>query len=168
MWRNFGFLVFQFIIPSVQVALFCLAIGRDPAGLTMAVVNGDAAVMDECAYYSQGCILGNKNPQIMGYDSGYDGYEGHKANLSCRFMSYINNDFVRPVFVDNLDEALLSVRRGKHWGVMEFRPNYTSALYDRMFGMMELNEPSNGTLITSDVHVYLDMTNQQVNIKIHI
>ena len=37
MWRNLGFLTFQFIIPTVQVTLFCLAIGRDPTDLTMAV-----------------------------------------------------------------------------------------------------------------------------------
>ena len=30
MWRNLGFLIFQFVIPTVQVALFCMAIGRDP------------------------------------------------------------------------------------------------------------------------------------------
>ncbi len=28
MWRNLGFLFFQFIIPTVQVSLFCLAIGN--------------------------------------------------------------------------------------------------------------------------------------------
>ena len=28
MWRNLGFLFFQFIIPTVQVSLFCLAIGQ--------------------------------------------------------------------------------------------------------------------------------------------
>ena len=34
MWRNLGFLIFQFVIPTVQVALFCMAIGRDPQVFT--------------------------------------------------------------------------------------------------------------------------------------
>ena len=138
MWRNIGFLIFQFIIPTVQVSLFCLAIGRDPAGLTMAVVNHDIdlpASADLCNHFSTGCILGEKD-DFMGT---YDDNTYHKANLSCRFLSYIDREFVRPVYFDNLDDALESVHRGKHWGVMEFRSNYTNALYDRMFGMMELN-----------------------------
>ena len=113
---------------------------------------------DQCHYYTDGCILGNKDDFL----GSYDGYEGHKANLSCRFLSYLDRDFLRPVYVENLDAALHSVRQGQHWGVMEFRANYSNALYDRMFGMMELNPPSNDTLERSDVHVYLDMTNQQV------
>ena len=87
MWRNLGFLTFQFIIPTVQVTLFCLAIGllkivdifsikktiffscafiyktdgcihflgRDPTGLTMAVVNGENS--DQCQYYTDGNYL---------------------------------------------------------------------------------------------------------------
>eukprot|EP00455_Lapot_gusevi_P020080 TRINITY_DN2134_c0_g1_i6.p1 TRINITY_DN2134_c0_g1~~TRINITY_DN2134_c0_g1_i6.p1 ORF type:complete len:387 (-),score=60.09 TRINITY_DN2134_c0_g1_i6:99-1259(-) len=39
--RNYGFLLFQFLLPSIQVILFCLAIGRDPQDLHMAVVNQD-------------------------------------------------------------------------------------------------------------------------------
>ncbi|GAB6022337.1 hypothetical protein CHUAL_006458 [Chamberlinius hualienensis] len=39
LWRNLGYLGFQFLLPSIQIILFCLAIGRDPMGLPMAVVN---------------------------------------------------------------------------------------------------------------------------------
>ena len=48
-------------------------------------------------------------------------------------MSYINPEFVRPVYVQNLEEALEEVRQGKHWGVLEFRSKYSDALYDRFF-----------------------------------
>ena len=132
MWRNLGFLTFQFIIPTIQVSLFCLAIGRDPSGLTMAVVNEDYAnaMEDNCYHHTTGCILGNKDD----FFGNYDGSEFHKANLSCRFLSYLNPDFLRPVYVVSVDDGLKSVRQGLHWGVMEFRANYTDALYDRLFG----------------------------------
>ena len=159
MWRNLGFLTFQFIIPTVQVALFCLAIGRQPSDLSFAVVNADASAIDKCHFYTNGCILGNKD-DFMG---GYDGYTGHKKNLSCRFLSYVDAEFLIPVFYDNLTEAKEAAQRGKHWGVMQFKSDYTEALYDRMFGLAELRSPDNHTLEKSDVQVHLDMTNQQVS-----
>ena len=166
MWRNLGFLTFQFIIPTIQVALFCLAIGREPQGLRMAVVNNDVTtdLSDKCDYFTQGCILGHKD-QWMG---SYDYSEEHKANLSCRFLSYIDSHFLGVEYLDNLPQALEAVSRGQYWGVMEFRENYTSSLYDRMFGMAELRPPSNLTLATSDMHAYLDMTNQQVILMIKV
>ena len=48
----------------------------------------------------------------------------------------------RPVFVNSLDQALDEVRQGKHWGVMDFHANYSTALYDRFFGMMEMKQVS--------------------------
>ena len=56
MWRNLGFLVFQFIIPTVQVSLFCLAIGREPKGMTVAVVNEEVGC-GGCLSWSEGCLL---------------------------------------------------------------------------------------------------------------
>lgn len=41
MKRNIGFLLFQFILPSIQIILFCICIGRTPYDLTMSVVNDD-------------------------------------------------------------------------------------------------------------------------------
>lgn len=41
MWRNVGVMLFIFALPVMQVILFCLAIGRDPTGLRMAVVNSE-------------------------------------------------------------------------------------------------------------------------------
>ena len=46
------------------------------------------------------------------------------------------------MFVNSLDQALDEVRQGKHWGVMDFHANYSTALYDRFFGMMEMKQVS--------------------------
>lgn len=39
MWRNVGVMLFIFALPVMQVILFCLAIGRDPTGLRLAIAN---------------------------------------------------------------------------------------------------------------------------------
>ncbi len=155
MWRNLGFLIFQFIIPTVQVALFCLAIGREPQDLSLAVVNAE---VDTCRYFSDGCLLGNKD-EFMG---NYDFATEHRKNLSCRFLSYIDDSYMDTVFFSDMTEAKEAVATGKHWGLLEFRSNYSESLYDRMFGLAELRQPSSASLDSSDIHVSLDMTNQQV------
>lgn len=44
-WTNFfffiRFLLFQFILPSIQIILFCVCIGNAPYGLKMAIVNNE-------------------------------------------------------------------------------------------------------------------------------
>jgi hypothetical protein len=39
--RKIGFVLFLFFLPSIEVIIFCLAIGRTPQGLHVAVVNQD-------------------------------------------------------------------------------------------------------------------------------
>ena len=57
----------SFIIPTVQVSLFCLAIGRDPKGMTVAVVNEEVA--GGCVSWSEGCLLAS---QDLDFNSGDD------------------------------------------------------------------------------------------------
>ena len=47
----------------LQVSLFCLAIGRDPRGMTVAVVNEEVWAGDsvECRSWSDGCIITGTN-----------------------------------------------------------------------------------------------------------
>lgn len=40
-YRNPGLLFFQFLLPTIQVALFCLAVGRTLEGVDVAYVNED-------------------------------------------------------------------------------------------------------------------------------
>ncbi|XP_052805290.1 ABC transporter G family member 20-like [Mya arenaria] len=39
--RRIGFLLFQFMLPLVEIVLFCLCIGNDPFGLHLSIVNED-------------------------------------------------------------------------------------------------------------------------------
>ena len=40
-YRNPGLLFFQFLLPTIQVALFCLAVGRNLEGINVAYVDAD-------------------------------------------------------------------------------------------------------------------------------
>ncbi|XP_069115666.1 ABC transporter G family member 20-like isoform X2 [Argopecten irradians] len=41
MKRNIGFLLFEFILPSIQIILFCICIGGDPYNLKVAIFNNE-------------------------------------------------------------------------------------------------------------------------------
>ena len=42
MKKRIGFLLYQFVLPALQVSLFCLAIGQDPKQIPVAVVNAES------------------------------------------------------------------------------------------------------------------------------
>lgn len=65
-YNNFPYvcrvMLFIFALPVMQVILFCLAIGRDPTGLRLAIVNHEfngtrreCLPMDGCNFVDLGC-----------------------------------------------------------------------------------------------------------------
>ena len=61
-----------------------------------------------------------------------------KLNYSCRFLSFLDTDVVKPVYFDNFEEAYQSVVRAEHWGVVHIMENYSQALRTRITGMGDL------------------------------
>jgi len=187
MWRNLGFLVFQFIIPTVQVSLFCLAIGRDPVGMTVAVVN-EEIFGGSCQSFSEACLISGPSDMDLNmdsFDSEWDesvfseSKQTIKQNFSCRFLAELDTTVIKPVYFDNYEEAYESVKRAEHWGVIHIMKNYTEALEKRLTGMGDLamaqitglssgTAVDNGTVNSSTIHVYLDMTNQQIGFTLQM
>jgi hypothetical protein len=66
--------LFIFLLPAAQVILFCLAIGRDPTSLKLAVVNDELGPSEgRVCNYTEGCVY---------------------SMLSCRFLQSIDNTTV--------------------------------------------------------------------------
>ena len=103
--RNYGFLIFTFLLPSVQVILFCLAIGRDPAHLNLAIVNED--------------IGGN--------------ISGHRVSMSDLYIAKLDSTTFDTRFYNSVEQGYNAVHDGKCWGMMHFGQNYTRDLYFRVF-----------------------------------
>lgn len=64
-------MLFIFALPVMQVILFCLAIGRDPTGLKLAIVN------HEMFYENMTCPISS--------DCSF-------THLSCRYLNFLNNE----------------------------------------------------------------------------
>ncbi|CAH1275398.1 unnamed protein product [Diabrotica balteata] len=114
MWRNVGVMLFIFALPVMQVILFCLAIGGDPKGLKLAIVNHEKnftnLTYQECEY-EKGCKFGN---------------------LSCRYVDTINTTTIIKQYYATPEEAKEAVRTGNAWGALYFTENFTDALVARM------------------------------------
>ncbi|XP_039492178.1 ABC transporter G family member 20 isoform X1 [Drosophila santomea] len=143
MWRNVGVMLFIFALPVMQVILFCLAIGRDPQGLNLAIVNGEMndTVRENC-YWEDGC---------------------HFKNLGCRYLSHLNTSVVK-TYYDDLDDAKEAVRKGTAWGAVYISENFTDAFIARA----NLGRDSDDeTIDSSEVKVWLDMSNQQIGVMLN-
>ncbi|XP_070491613.1 ABC transporter G family member 20-like [Chironomus tepperi] len=141
MWRNFGVMAFIIGLPVAQTILFCLAVGHDPEGLPLAVVNNEMSdkhlAQQECPIY-EGC---------------------NYTMLSCRYLDFLRNRSIEVKFYGNDEEAIEVVRHGKAWGTISFAHNYTDSLVERTdFG----HNVESYIIDGADVNVHLDMSNQQI------
>ncbi|KAG7297604.1 hypothetical protein JYU34_019659 [Plutella xylostella] len=143
MWRNIGMMLFIFGLPCMQVILFCLAIGRDPYGLKLAIVNDDVNVMNGSCPYNKTCSM---------------------KNLSCRYLDHLRNQSIIKEYYPDHASALRAVRGGDAWGALYFNENYTDALVARL----ALSDSADDeTLSSSEVQVWLDMSNQQIGLMLN-
>nr|XP_012136224.1 PREDICTED: ABC transporter G family member 20 isoform X1 [Megachile rotundata] len=142
MWRNVGVMLFIFALPVMQVILFCLAIGRDPTGLKLAIVN------HEMFYGNMSCPVTD---------------DCNFSHLSCRYLKFLDNETMTKEYYEDLDAAMGAVRDGNAWGTLYFTENFTDALVARMALGRDADEE---TLDQSEIRVWLDMSNQQIGLML--
>ncbi|KAL0114313.1 hypothetical protein PUN28_011521 [Cardiocondyla obscurior] len=142
MWRNIGVMLFIFALPVMQVILFCLAIGRDPTGLKLAIVNHEMSYENMSCPVSTNCSF---------------------SYLSCRYLNFLDNETMIKTYYPDPESAMEAVRRGSAWGTLYFTENFTDALVARMALGRDSDEE---TLDQSEIRVWLDMSNQQVGLML--
>lgn len=131
MWRNVGVMLFIFALPVMQVILFCLAIGRDPTGLKVAVANME---MNGTVSKTNTSILiiVIKLLSIQQTECHYEkGCHLDKQSLSCRYLDHLN-DSIEKEYYSSPELAIQAVKDGNAWGAIYFTENFTDALVARM------------------------------------
>ncbi|CAF4695929.1 unnamed protein product, partial [Rotaria sp. Silwood1] len=126
--RNISLLIFQFLIPVIQISLFCLCIGRNAEHISMALYNGEA---------------------VHGFPTG---------NLSLQLLNKINPQQIDIASFNDFNKAMDLVKQGQYWGVIAIQDNFTQAVKNKLIDLQ--TDPA--TRNASSLHLYLDMTNQQV------
>ncbi|KAH8032548.1 hypothetical protein HPB51_026001 [Rhipicephalus microplus] len=130
--RSVALLLYSFLLPSIEVSIFCSIVGNTPFDLHIAVVNEEPTT-----------------PNVKLF--------------SLEFLAHIDGRILPQVKFDNLQAALNSVRDGETYGVIHMRSNITRSIAERYSPAAKLSKE---LADYSSVHVYLDMSNQQVFLTI--
>lgn len=137
MFRNIGMMCYIIGMPIIETCLLCWAVGRDPVGLHIGVVNHEVPYAGLCSYNSS-CV--------------YD-------RLSCRYLDHLSKRNQTIVPYSSVDEATHAVQKGWAWGYVEFQSDFSHMLATRL----ELGKDANDTILSgSQIDVHLDMSNQQI------
>lgn len=145
--RHLGGLFFIFGFPLLEMIVFFLAIGGDPKGLKLAVVDEELGNFTNCTQYS----LFNPIIPILHTDLKCD-YHG----ISCNYLNRINES---KIHYNDMETAMESVKKGATAGVLYFHRNFSRQLQLRLD---EGKDASNTTIEESELEVHLDMSNRQI------
>lgn len=127
--RNKAVLLFQFLLPSIEVILFCTCIGQHPYDINVAVFN-----------------------------------EKGSGHLSQWFLNHIDNNTIIQKQYDSFDSAIQAVKNGEAWAALVIGSNFSTAMQLRV---MMAGEVDNSTIEASNIHLYPDMTNQMISLKLY-
>ncbi|XP_003426606.1 ABC transporter G family member 20 isoform X2 [Nasonia vitripennis] len=147
--RHPGGILFAFVFPLVQVTLFFYAIGRDPKGIVVAIVN------DEAGHCDHGNIIGSV---IHNPDEGTCDY----VDISCRFLNGFNSSIMEKEFYSSREDAKLAVESGRAAGTMFFSRNFSRALQSRRDNV---DSASNADIVAGEIDTVLDIgANRQIGL----
>ncbi|CAF2587733.1 unnamed protein product [Rotaria sp. Silwood2] len=82
------------------------------------------------------------------------------GNLSLQLLNKINPQQIQFTSFNELDKAMDVVKQGHYWGTVAIQFNFTQAIKNKLLRFQ--TDPA--TLNASSLHLYLDMTNQQVSL----
>lgn len=103
------------IVPILQIVFFYMAIGGNPIGLKMGIVDDEVMNYDECF-----------NTSLITTFVHGDECDWHK--ISCRFLHELGEDIAIQKPYKTYDEAYHDAKRGKIIGFFYFAKNFTESL----------------------------------------
>jgi hypothetical protein len=139
-------MVFLLFFPIFQLVCFYVAVGGNPIGLKVAIVDDEVNSFKDCSNSSL----------ITTYVHDYT-CDLHK--VSCRFINQISDETANKIFYPTFDEAYADAKRGKVMAVIYFAKNFTESLTKiRDDG----RNADSGSFKSSEIQIYMDKSDQQL------
>ncbi|CAB0037804.1 unnamed protein product [Trichogramma brassicae] len=143
--NNCTTILFAFVFPVIQTTLFFYAVGRDPQGVVVGVVNEEAGNCDWGK--NQGQVIYNATRGTCDY-----------RDLSCRFLYGFNESIMVKRYFDTIEDAKQAVTKGQSSAVMHFAKNFSRALQMRRdVSAINSNQMTDEQIYASDIRTMLDM-----------
>lgn len=146
MLRQPAGMVFLTCFPIFQLVCFYVAVGGNPIGLKLAIVNDEINNFSDCL-----------NSSLVTANVGND--TCNLNQVSCRFINQINESVAIKYFYDSFEEAYADARKGKIMGVVYFAKNFTKSMeHVRDEGRYA----EQGSILNAEIQIYMDKSDQQL------
>ncbi|KRT81367.1 hypothetical protein AMK59_5794, partial [Oryctes borbonicus] len=150
-FRNTAGITFNLIFPIIEMLAFLSAVGGDIKNIGVGIVNEEYS-LETCKHYAR-----EHTAAPFGF------VDCNFTKLSCRFLEDVEDSMIDKVYYDDLGNALKDAEHGKIVGVMYFAQNFSESFQTRL---EKGNSIDDGSLDTSQIKVWLDMSNRQIGTTI--
>ena len=150
--RHPGGILFSLLLPILQVTLFFNSIGQDPKNLKISVVN------EEAGNCSNGMNFGN-----VIYDQ--NNFTCNYVDLSCRFLTEIDDTFLDKLYYNSYEEALDRVPKEKSVAIMHFKRNFSHAMQAKLDDYLGMSDEE---IIDSQIEVAIHTADKQISFYLQI
>ncbi|XP_072378316.1 ABC transporter G family member 23-like [Diabrotica undecimpunctata] len=143
-YRNITGIFFLLSFPLLEIGAFLTSVGRDVSNIPIGIVNNE--LMD-CSNFTSN---GTTDP--------YAFFQCHFYNMSCRFLTHLEDPMINKIFYPNVDDAMLGVKQGDISGII-YMPKNFSENFELRF---DTRDPDDIVVDFSQIKVWLDMSNYQI------
>lgn len=142
----FSAIIFLSVVPVIQILFFYLAIGGNPIGLKIGIVDDEITDYSEC-----------KNSSLI--TTFVHDYMCDMSLISCRFLERIDSHVGDKRFFQTYDEAYSEARKGNIIAILHFSSNFSQSVQESI----ENKETRDlGTRLNRIISISMDQTNQQL------
>lgn len=128
------------IVPLFSILLYHFAIGGNPIGLKIGVVNEEMKDFDQC-----------ENSSLV--TTSRDGFDCNLNMISCRFLNRISEDIASKVYYKTLDEAFEDARMRSIHAVIHFSSNFSQSVQFALENRFTVSDKALGNRM---IDVYVD------------
>ncbi|XP_072378320.1 ABC transporter G family member 23-like [Diabrotica undecimpunctata] len=146
-YRNVTGVLFLLTFPILEVIIFMGVVGGDALDTPLGIVNNEAMTIT-CPNFSK------NGTAFVGADRSC-----HFRNLSCRFLTYLDDPMIKKIQFNSLEQAKDAVVHGQIVGAMYMDYNFTSNLKERIENGSDADSE---TISLSEIKVWMDMSNRQI------
>jgi len=139
------------IIPLLQLLFLYYAIGGNPIGLKLGIVNNEVTNYRDCSNDSFIATIAHEETCDLN-------------KISCNFLESIDDSLAAKVFYKSFDDAYVDARKGKIAGIIKFASNFTESTMKVQNEATFFNGEDEASLDNSVIEVFLDKTNYQRSI----
>ncbi|XP_070493446.1 ABC transporter G family member 20-like isoform X2 [Chironomus tepperi] len=155
MRRQPGEIFFIFVLPILQVICFVFAMGQNPKGLKLGIVNYEVTDPNFCTEY-----LKSTNYEFNSTSCSFE-------HLSCYFLNELQDESAIKVYYNGFHEAFSDAKARKTYGLITIASNFTDVMSERKNDWQYITEYTNFT-DANLIQIYLDEVDFTISHFLHI